>query len=25
MPTTVFCPIEYGSCGFSEEEAAKEY
>lgn len=25
VPTTVFTPIEYGSCGLSEEDAIKRY
>lgn len=25
IPTTVFTPLEYGSCGWSEEDAIKEY
>ena len=25
IPTTVFTPIEYGSCGLSEEAAKKQY
>ena len=25
VPTTVFTPLEYGSCGFSEEDAKAKY
>jgi len=25
IPTTVFTPLEYGSCGFAEEDAIKEF
>jgi pyruvate/2-oxoglutarate dehydrogenase complex dihydrolipoamide dehydrogenase (E3) component len=25
VPTTVFTPLEYGSCGYSEEEATKKF
>ena len=25
VPTTVFSPLEYGACGYSEEAAIKEY
>lgn len=25
MPTTVFTPLEYGSCGLAEEEAKKRH
>ena len=25
VPTTVFTPIEYGCCGYSEEDAKKKY
>lgn len=25
VPTTVFTPLEYGCCGLSEEDAAKQY
>jgi thioredoxin reductase (NADPH) len=25
VPTTVFTPLEYGACGFSEEDAVKHY
>jgi thioredoxin reductase (NADPH) len=25
VPTTVFTPIEYGSCGYSEEDAKAVY
>jgi len=25
VPTTVFTPLEYGFCGYSEEEATKEF
>lgn len=25
VPTTVFTPLEYGSCGLSEEDAKKQY
>jgi len=25
VPTTVFTPLEYGSCGYSEEDAKAKY
>lgn len=25
IPTTVFTPLEYGACGYSEEDAIKEF
>jgi len=25
VPTTVFTPLEYGCCGYSEEEAIKKF
>lgn len=25
VPTTVFTPLEYGSCGLAEEKAIEEY
>jgi len=25
IPTTVFTPIEYGACGYAEEDAIKEF
>ena len=25
VPTTVFTPLEYGCCGYSEEDAAKQF
>lgn len=25
VPTTVFTPLEYGCCGYSEEDALKKY
>lgn len=25
VPTTVFTPIEYGACGYSEEDAKKKF
>ena len=25
VPTTVFTPLEYGSCGYTEEEAQKKF
>lgn len=25
VPTTVFTPLEYGSCGYSEEDAKNVY